>query len=128
MLACAMSSIVMRMGQPAFRQRLLLAYNGRCAITGCGLEHVLDAAHITPYKGPETNHPANGLLLRTDLHTLFDLKLVAIDVTTMTVLVSPSLGGTCYEEYRGRPIEVPADPSSRPSREALEQHRHESGF
>jgi hypothetical protein len=123
-----MSSIVRRRGQTAFRQGLLVAYNGRCAITACGLEDVLDAAHIIPYMGPETNHPANGLLLRTDLHTLFDLKLLAIDVATMTVLVSPSLVGTCYEEYRGRSIEVPGDPSRRPNREALEQHREECGF
>lgn len=121
-----LSSIVRRRGQPAFRQHLLVAYDGRCAITGCGLEPVLDAAHIIPYRGQDTNHLGNGLLLRTDLHTLFDLKLIAIDVATMSLLVSPSLAGTCYEEYRGRPIKVPDDPPSRPSREALEQHRKES--
>ena len=123
-----LSSIVRRRGQPAFRQRLLSAYNGRCAITGCGLECVLDAAHIIPYMGPETNHPCNGLLLRTDLHTLFDLKLVAIDAITMNLLISSSLKGTCYEEYRGRLIVLPDDPLSWPSREALEHHRKESGL
>jgi HNH endonuclease len=122
------SSVVRCRGQPAFRRYLLAAYNGRCAITGCGLEHVLDAAHIIPYKGPETNHPTNGLLLRTDLHTLFDLRLVAVDVATMSLLVSPSLAGSCYEEYRGKSIKVPDDHSSRPSRAALEQHRKESGL
>jgi hypothetical protein len=77
-----LSSIVRRGGQPAFRHHLLAVYNGRCAITGCDVEAVLDAAHIVPFKGPDTNHPGNGLLLRTDLHTLFDLKLVAVDVET----------------------------------------------
>ena len=75
-----LSSIVRRRGQPAFRHRLLAAYNGKCAITGCDVEAVLDASHIVSYRGPDTNHPANGLLLRTDLHTLFDFKLVAVDV------------------------------------------------
>jgi hypothetical protein len=123
-----LSSIVRRRGQPAFRQHLLAAYEGRCAITGCNLEPVLEAAHIIPYRGPHTNHPCNGLLLRTDLHTLFDLKLVAIDVSTMSLLISPSLAGTCYEEYRGRPISLPNEPRSQPSRAALEQHRKESGL
>ena len=122
------SSIVRRRGQPAFRQQLLAAYDGRCAITGCNLEPVLDAAHIFPYMGPETNHPRNGLLLRTDLHTLFDLKLIAIDIATMCLVVSSALTGTCYDEYHGRPIKVPEDASRRPSREALAMHRQESGL
>jgi hypothetical protein len=62
------SSIVRRQGQPAFRKQLLVAYKGQCAITGCEVESVLEAAHIVPYMGLETNHPGNGLLLRADLH------------------------------------------------------------
>jgi putative restriction endonuclease len=90
------------------------------------VEAVLEAAHIVPYNGPETNHPGNGLLLRADLHALFDLGLVAVDAATMCLLVSPKLAGTPYDDYRGKPIAVPDDPASRPSREALEQHRQES--
>jgi hypothetical protein len=123
-----LSSIVRRRGQPTFRQHLLAAYGGRCAFSGCDVEAVLEAAHIIPYLGPETNHPTNGLPLRADLHTLFDLKLVAVDVATMTLLVSRSLAGTYYEQYCGRPIRLPDDPGSRPNREALEQHRQESGL
>ena len=66
-------SIVQRQGQSKFRQELLAAYNSRCAITGCDIEPALEAAHIIPYKGTETNCPQNGLLLRADIHTLFDL-------------------------------------------------------
>lgn len=123
-----LASIVRRQGQPAFRRHLLLVYKGQCAITGCNVEAVLDAAHIVPYNGPETNHPGNGLLLRTDLHTLFDLGLVAIDTESMTVLVSPVLAGTCYEDYRERRIRIPEDGASCPSREALDQHREASGL
>jgi hypothetical protein len=121
-----LSSIVRRRGQPAFRQGLLAAYKNRCAFSDCEVEAVLDAAHVVSYRGPDTNHPANGLLLRTDLHTLFDLKLIAVDVETMTLLVSPKLSGTCYAEYRGRLIRVPENRDSQPSREALNQHRKES--
>jgi hypothetical protein len=124
----ALSSIVRRRGQPVFRQRLLTAYNGRCAISGCNVEQVLDAAHIVPYMSRKTNHVGNGLLLRTDMHALFDLKLVTVDGMTMRLLVSPSLSGTAYEEYHGRQIHVPDDLPCRPSRQALEQHRKESGL
>jgi HNH endonuclease len=123
-----LSSIVRRRGQPTFRKNLLAAYNGRCAMTECDVEAVLDAAHIIPYRGEETNHPGNGLLLRTDIHTLFDLKLIAIDATSMCLLVSSSLDGTCYEELRGKAIKIPDGVPNRPSREALEEHRRESGL
>lgn len=116
-------SIKLRRGQSAFRNRLLVAYKGRCAITGCDLKAVLEASHIVPYMGPKTNHSGNGLLLRTDLHTLFDLRLVAVDAATMRLIVSPKLAGTDYENYHGKKIEVPDDPANQPSRDALEQHR-----
>lgn len=123
-----LSSIVRRQGQPAFRKQLLTAYHRRCAITGCPVESVLEAAHIVPYKGETTNHPGNGILLRADFHTLFDLRLIAIDEVKMRLLVSPKLNGTDYENYRGKEIRMPKAPSEQPSREALEQHRSESGL
>jgi hypothetical protein len=123
-----LASIVRRRGQPAFRKHLLSAYRGRCAITGCQVKAILEAAHIIPYKGSKTNHAGNGLLLRADLHTLFDLQLVAVNEATMRVLISPQLAGTEYEQYRGQRIRIPDDPASQPSREALKQHRQESGL
>jgi hypothetical protein len=68
-----------RQGQARFRCDLLAIYDSRCAITGCSLEHILEAAHITPYLGPHTNDLSNGLLLRADIHTLWDKGLVAVD-------------------------------------------------
>jgi hypothetical protein len=84
-------SVVQRQGQGDFRRALLHAYGGRCTISGCSIEAVLEAAHIIPYRGPETNHVQNGLLLRADLHTLFDLDLLWIDPDTLSVLVAPLL-------------------------------------
>lgn len=68
-----LGQIVRRRGQQEFREKLLVAYEGRCAITGCDAIEALEAAHIVPYLGTETNHVQNGLLLRADIHTLFDL-------------------------------------------------------
>lgn len=124
----AIASIVRRRGQPAFRQKLLTIYNGKCAITGCNMEVVLEAAHILPYRGPQTNHPSNGLLLRADIHVLFDLGQIAVDTNTMTVLIASELDGTCYAELAGAKLHLPNIKALCPSSEALDQHRTWSGL
>jgi hypothetical protein len=68
------------------------------------------------------------LLLRTDLHTLFDLRLLTVDVATMTVMISPQLHKTCYEQLAGQQVSIPDDPKQRPSRRALMLHRRESSL
>jgi hypothetical protein len=123
-----LTAIVRRSGQPAFRQALITAYNGRCAITECDVVDVLEAAHITPYKGEDTNCVGNGLLLRADVHTLFDLRLIAIDESTMQVLVSTELDGTYFDAFRGKEIIIPDDPDLRPIQAALKHHREECGL
>jgi hypothetical protein len=123
-----LTSIVRRQGQPVFRQRLLDAYGRRCAITDCNIEEALEAAHIIPYSGPSTNHPNNGLLLRADLHTLFDLGLVAVHAESMEIIVAPAISNSPYEEFNGRPLRLPLQHTDRPSREALERHRQASGL
>jgi hypothetical protein len=99
-----MVAIVQRQGQPKFRQELLRAYNGRCAVTGCDVEAALEAAHIIPYNGPQTNHVSNGLLLRADLHTLFDLGLWTIHPDSFTVVLSDALLSTEYAALMDKTI------------------------
>lgn len=99
--------IVARRGPQKFRNRLLTLYQGKCAITGTLAQDMLEAAHILPYNGPETNKPRNGLLLRSDMHALFDLKLIAVDTRTMTLLVSGGLKSTEYADYAGRSLNLP---------------------
>lgn len=120
--------IVRRQGQPAFRTSLLEAYGGACAITGCNLSAVLEAAHIHPYKGDHTNVVSNGLLLRADIHTLFDLRLIAIDPDTLTVLVAPELNGTEYSQLRGQAVRTPTQPLFQISLDALAWHRSRCGW
>jgi hypothetical protein len=112
--------IVQRRGQPEFRKQLITAYNGRCAITGCDAASALEAAHITPYMGPESNCVRNGLLLRADIHTLFDLYLIGIDPETSQLVLAEELGETCYVELQGQKLAVPGDQASLPSKEALQ--------
>ncbi|GGC69247.1 hypothetical protein GCM10011504_53930 [Siccirubricoccus deserti] len=99
----ALRAIRVRRGQPAFRAALLQTYAGRCAITGCAVPDVLEAAHIVPYQGLLTNHVTNGLLLRADLHTLFDCGLIAVRLDTRRVVTSPSLEGSslCEAGWQG---------------------------
>lgn len=89
-------SIVMRQGAATFRASLLAWFRGRCAFTGCDAVAVLDAAHISPYRGPESNSVANGVLLRTDLHTLFDRLLLGIDPYSGTIQLSARTQGQSY--------------------------------
>jgi putative restriction endonuclease len=116
-------AIAHRQGQPAFRRRLLQNYQGKCAITGCNLPQVLEAAHIYPYQGEPTNHPSNGILLRADLHTLFDLYFITIDDETLKVIISPALQGTEYEILHNKKIAVPSEEKYQPSKKALKLHK-----
>lgn len=70
--------VAVRQGQSAFRDRLMVAYGGRCAVTGCTVEEVLQAAHIEPYSQGRNSSTSNGILLRADIHSLFDLGIVRI--------------------------------------------------
>ncbi|HHX6969364.1 TPA: HNH endonuclease [Pseudomonas aeruginosa] len=115
-----LASIVRRRGQPRFRKQLLKAYQGRCAVTGCTLEPILEAAHIHPYLGDETNVVSNGLLLRTDVHTLFDLGLLWIEPHSLRVRLSEQLRHSEYSSLEGQSLMVPENEPDRPSRPALE--------
>ncbi len=117
-----MGSIVQRRGQAEFRRSVMQIFGGRCLITGCDAAAVLEAAHISPYLGDHTNNPTNGLLLRADLHTLFDLYLIAIDAKRQRVQIAPALQETCYAKLKDQVVKLP---KPGPSRIALEKHRLE---
>lgn len=117
-----MSAIVQREGQPGFRADLLHAYVGTCAITGCTVASLLEAAHIVPYRGAHTNVVENGLLLRADLHKLFDLHMLRIDPGTRTIHLCEELKKSEYGPLEGRRLRDPAERGMMPMREALEHH------
>jgi hypothetical protein len=96
--------IQQRRGQQKFRKALLTAYEGRCQITKCSLPAVLESAHIIPYAGPDFNHISNGLLLRADIHTLFDLNLIGINPDSLEIRVAPAASTSPYKELHGRTL------------------------
>lgn len=116
-----MQEVVQRRGQPEFRASMIDAYSGRCAITGCDALQALEAAHIMGYSGPQSNHVSNGLLLRADIHTLFDLDLIGIEPHSLHVVLADQLQGTCYDEFSGKPIAMPSNSALRASKKALEE-------
>lgn len=107
------TDIVRRRGQQQFREALLAAYDRQCAVTGCTAVPALEAAHILPYRGEHTNRVANGLLLRADIHTLFDLDLIGVNPDGR-LLVSSQLGATEYERLRGSRVHMPKREEDRP--------------
>lgn len=117
----AMRAVAQRRGQPIFRAKLLDAYGGRCAITGCSAVEVLEAAHVLPYRGEHTNRLDNGLLLRADLHTLFDCGLLWI-TPEHTVALAPSLLATDYAALQGKHLDLPSYASHRPNPAHLAEH------
>ena len=80
------------------------------------------AAHIGGYWNEDSNHVQNGLLLRGDLHSLFDLGKIGVDPNTFTVIVSERRMPTLYGELSGKKIRLPASRAQWPSPQALRDH------
>lgn len=102
-------SIRLRRGQSSFRNSLILRYGPHCMASGCSLMDIVEAAHIDPFRGINDHHPENGLLLRTDLHTLFDLNLMGIEPDGLILRFHPRVLNACdYRSLDGTPLQLPA--------------------
>ena len=111
-----------RDGQPQFRTILLNHYNNKCAVTGCDVVDVLDAAHIIPYTESYDNSECNGIILRTDLHRLFDRGMISFDPNSGRLVLSNVLAQSTYFEFQNRSVFWPKDSKKRPSRENISWH------
>jgi predicted restriction endonuclease len=114
-----------RLGQQAFQAVVLGAYERRCAITGGRIRPVLEAAHIRPLPAGGEHRLDNGLLLRSDVHTLYDRGYLGVD-SKYRLLVSPRLrdefgNGEQFTPKRGCRYWFPTE-QERPNREFLEWH------
>jgi len=124
--------IAPRLGQGAFRFAVADAYGRACAVTNEHSRPVLEAAHIKPYALNGPHRVSNGILLRSDLHKLFDLGYLTVTLD-LRLQVSPRLkaewqNGREYYAHNGEPLRFhPADPANRPSPEFLKWH-NESRF
>jgi putative restriction endonuclease len=115
-----------RLGQGTFRAGVLHAYERACAITREHSVPVLEAAHIRPYAEGGTHDISNGVLLRSDIHRLFDAGYVTI-TPTGHFEVSGRLredfnNGRVYYQMHGQPIQLPPASSWQPDRDLLRWH------
>jgi putative restriction endonuclease len=115
-----------RLGQGTFRVWITDAYQRRCAVTDEKALPVLDAAHIKPVSNGGMHRLDNGLLLRSDVHTLFDRGYVTV-TASYRFRVSERLrrdfnNGENYFRLNDKVISLPAEEGSRPSKQFLEWH------
>lgn len=119
-----------RIGQGAFKVMVADAYNRRCAISEERTLPVLEAAHIIPFSAEgSSNAVTNGMLLRRDIHTLFDQGYITI-TADYHIEVSPRLrddygNGRIYYAYHGLLLpNMPARREERPAVDALQWHNN----
>lgn len=116
-----------RLGQGAFRVLVTDTYHRRCAITGERTLPALEAAHIKPFAQQGPHSVSNGLLLRSDLHRLFDDGYLTV-TPELKVEVSPRIkaeyeNGRDYYRYHGSDLATkPDEPWARPSQDFLAWH------
>ena len=109
---------IQRQGSSKFRKEVLKNYGSKCAISGTLVVDTIQAAHIRPYNGPETNHPANGIALRSDIHRLFDLGKVRIDPRDLRIHLHPEIEME-YKEICSEKLDL-ENVTIHPNKEALE--------
>src|SRR5262249_40080488 len=120
--------VLPRLGQGAFRVIVADAYERKCALSPTRVLHVLESAHIKPYAEGGSHSPTNGLLLRKDIHTLFDLGYITV-TPEYKVEVSRKIkeefdNGKEYYQMQGQPIRLPNVEQYRPSPEMLRWHNN----
>jgi HNH endonuclease len=118
-----------RLGQGLFRVEVIEAYSRRCAITGERTLPVLEAGHIKPYSLVQRHDVSNGLLLRSDLHRLFDGGYLTVDPKDRRTVVSKRIkeefeNGKDYYKLEDQVLREPLEPWARPSLENLEYHAY----
>jgi len=117
-----------RLGQGAFRILVTDTYQRRCAVTGERTLPVLEASHIRPYADGGQHEVTNGLLLRSDLHTLFDRGYVTISpehrLEVSRRIREEFENGRDYYAFSGRQIRLPSPGEAHPDPALLDWHNN----
>lgn len=111
-----------RRSQDRFRDELLAAYGGECAVTGYDAVEALQGAHILAYSGRSSQLVTNGILMRADVHLLFDRHLLSVNPDHWEVALSPAVRQSAYGELHGAGIRLPRRTEQHPSLEKLAVH------
>lgn len=110
-------TVSVRINQDKFRRMLLRHYGLRCAITGDNPAETLEAAHLRKFADHKSHDPRQGLLLRADIHKMFDSGRMAVDPDTMGLVIAPALAAyPHYEHLRDTEVKAELD------RDAVSEH------
>ncbi|TPE47173.1 HNH endonuclease [Amaricoccus solimangrovi] len=124
----APTTVIPRLGQGAFRIKVAGTYQFSCAISETRVLPALDAAHIRPYREGGSHSITNGIMLRKDIHSVFDEGFATIDNDGRFVVSSQVKerfnNGSEYRRLHGKAIWLPASASERPSLDSLEWHQN----
>ncbi len=116
-----------RLGQGTFRIAVMEAYGWRCSVSGEHSLPALEAAHIRGYGEDGPHDVRNGLLLRADIHRLFDTGYVTVSgdlrLEVSSRLKTEFANGHSYYPYHGKPLTLPPVPQHQPLAEYLAWHR-----
>ncbi|MFP4002943.1 MAG: HNH endonuclease, partial [Alphaproteobacteria bacterium] len=115
-----------RLGQGAFRVSVTDAYSRKCAVSGGKVLPALEAAHIRPYREGGQHEVSNGILMRRDIHSVFDAGYVTVDEDHRLV-VSDRVrtefnNGEEYQRMHGAKLILPSSTAHQPDVEALRWH------
>jgi hypothetical protein len=113
--------VLQRTGQTKFRETIRSAYNDICAISGTTEPTALVAAHIQPVKSKGRHSVNNGMLLRADIHNMFDSGLISVD-GKYRIHISSLVSDQRYVKLKGRKLHLPHDRKRWPSSQVLKQH------
>jgi putative restriction endonuclease len=125
------ATVTVRRGQRYFRQAVLNAYGGCCAVTGLAIRDLLIASHIVPWSAGEDHRldPQNGIALNALHDKAFDRGLITFDTDLRLVLASSlrdhfanTTVAQSFKTYEGQPLTFPAEAAG-PKAEYLEYHR-----
>ena len=111
-----------RRAQDRFRDALLSAYDGKCAVTGYEAEPALQAAHILSYRGGSSQKVPNGILLRADIHLLYDRHLLSVEPQVNRIWLASGLRSTAYRDLHQTTLRLPRHPDLLPDPERLAVH------
>ncbi len=111
-----------RQGQQGFRDDLVRTYGGRCFVTGCTELAALEAAHIRAVRKKGRHSVRNGMLLRADIHNLFDRGLFVIDKDYVVTLHPRIKKDPCYQDLDGKDLRAAAQGGTLPGLKALRFH------
>lgn len=93
-----------RRGQNKLRNNLLKLYNNTCCISNIKMNELLHACHLLPHATSGLNITTNAILLRSDLHDLFDSHLIGIEPKKNQICTNKILDQTEYNLYNGRTL------------------------